>query len=163
MEPVDEPSWVELVRGDGWRLVEPARDPYWAQAEGRVPCREVDFGEEYGGVELSTSYCGYITLSQALLHAVHEGELLELSAWHSPLISAEPAEGLIALGLGGETLWSKRLVIPAEAESWTLELRLERGIEAGEPVLFHVSNHGANSYTFYRLRVARSPVAARVD
>ena len=145
--------WYPLVEGDAWQILEPETDPYRAALVGRTRCARTDFGEEYGGVELSTVRCGYLTLRQGLLRSVARGALIELQLWHSPLVSERQREGLIALRIGEEELWRQPLLIPADAESWTLRWESERALKAGAEVLFHVHNHGANSYTLYRLSV----------
>jgi len=154
-EGEDQLSQSPLVSGSAWRLTSPERDPFVGRATGRISCGGADFGIEYGGLEVSTAYCGYITLTQPLLNAVKRGDVIELSAWHSPLVSASPGEGLIALQLAGQTVWQQELSIPAEAKSWEARFESPVSAEAGEPVLFHVSNHGANSYTLYSLTVTQ--------
>lgn len=150
----DAEVWLPLVKGSGWEPLEPRQDPFWERAEGRQPCGQNDFGEEYGGLEVSTSYCGYLTLSQPLLRALQPGDLLELSAWHGPLVSAAPAEGLMSLSVAGQALWSEVLLIPAAARSWVVRFESKVEAPAGEPLIFHISNHGSNSYTLYALKVA---------
>ena len=57
----DSPSeaiiWVDLARGDAWSIAPQERDPYAGQREDRERCTETDFGVEYGGLEVSTTYC----------------------------------------------------------------------------------------------------------
>ena len=146
-----EAQMAPLASGGAWRLIERSQDPFQERAEGRRPCGPLTFGEEYGGVELSTRDCGYITLTQPLLTSLQRGERVEISAWHGPLVSASPAEGLMALSLGQELIWSRALLIPSEAQSWREVFESPVDAREGEALLFHVSNHGANSYNLYSL------------
>ena len=145
--------WYPLVEGDAWRILDPEADPYRAALVGRTRCDRTDFGEEYGGVELSTVRCGYLTLSQGLQRSIARGALIELQFWHSSLVSERPHEGLIALRIGEEELLRQPISIPADAKSWTLRWESERALDVDTEVLFHVHNHGANSYVLYRLSV----------
>ena len=155
--------WYPLVEGKAWQILEPEIDPYRAALIGRTRCTRTDFGEEYGGVELSTVRCGYLTLRQGLLRSVARGALIELQLWHSPLVSERPREGLIALRIGEEESWQQPLLIPADAESWTIRWENDRDLDTDTEVLFHVHNHGANSYTLYRLSVGYPEEVDAVD
>lgn len=149
----EQDQWGALVNGSGWKILQPEKDPFWEHATDRVRCRETDFGEEYGGLEISTSYCSYLTLSQGLLTSIHRGDRIEMSAWHSSLVSTTPSEGLMALYLEGELLWTKQLSIPANAESWTIQFLSPVDAPMGALLFFHISNHGSNHYTLYTLKV----------
>lgn len=152
--------WVDLARGDAWSLAPVSEDPYSDQRGARERCTETDFGVEYGGLEVSTIYCDYITLTQPILVGLDEGDHIEVVLWHSPLVSEEPSTGAIALALGdvelGDVeLWSTPLSIPSDAQSWTIELRAPLSVNAGAPLYFHVRNHGANAYTVLSARRGR--------
>lgn len=55
----------------------------------------------------------------------------------------------VAIGMGspGEVVWSTKVPIPAVSatieESWTAG----RSLEVGEPVYFHIHNHGENNWS----------------
>lgn len=145
--------WSPVVVGDQWRLVRLSDDPFSSFLETRIPCRAIDFGEEYNGVEVSTQNCGYITLSQSILRKINVGDLLELNIWHSPLLSTHLSEGMIILQINQTLLWSQPLSIPAPAQSWTIQFHSPVKIMKDEALLFHIRNHGANSYTLNSLSV----------
>jgi hypothetical protein len=149
----DETQWVKLTDGHMWQIASDNTDPFRASIENRTLCGITDFGEEYGGVEVSTQRCDYITLTQPLLFDVMDGSLLELNLWHSPLLSDELSQGMIVLQVDQTVLWIHELSIPAPAQSWTVQFPSPISMKAGTPLIFHVRNHGANSYTLHHLSV----------
>ena len=149
-----ETQWMKLIDGAMWQIALDHSDPFRAFIEERTPCRITDFGEEYGGVEVSTQRCDYITLTQPLLFDVMDGALLELNLWHSPLLSDELSQGMIVLQVDQTVLWTHALNIPTPAQSWTVQFPSPISMKAGTPLIFHIRNHGANSYTLHHLSVA---------
>ena len=151
-----EPTyWQKLVFGDRWSLLETHLDPFLDQLGTRKACSSLDYGPEYEGVEVSTKFCGYMSLVQPLSVALQKGETLKFNFWHNLLISNPPAEGMISIQIADQVLWSQRLSIPSPAEVWTVEISSPQDFKVGEQVIFHVRNHGANSYTLNELSVAR--------
>ncbi len=148
-------QWEPLITGEGWEVTPPSFDPYTAQRQERVLCAVSDYGQEYGGIEVSTQRCGYITLQQPLLTSIVEGDLISLEIWHSLLVSDEESEGVVEISLRGAPLWSETLLIPSPPYSWSIKLESPISAERGELLLFHIHNHGANSYTLHSLAVAR--------
>ena len=86
-------SWAPLVEGQAWVPLPLEEDPYRGELAGREPCARTDFGEEYGGVEVSTVRCGYLSLRQGSLRSVEAGERIELQLWHNPLVGEERGDG----------------------------------------------------------------------
>lgn len=148
-------NWVELVRGDQWEIEAEITDPYIEWSAGRARCQNLDYGPEYTGVEISTVYCDYLTLGQGLLHEMIAGDYVELTLWHSPLVSDEPSQGLLEVRLEERILFSRELLIPADAHSWTERLRMQQAFLAGARVTLHVHNHGRNTYTLASIRRGR--------
>lgn len=111
-------------------------------------CLGLPYREEYGGVEINTGRCHQITLTQPSLIAVNAGEDLRLIAWHSQLISEDPAThtGTMMLAIGENLLWRERSPIPGAARSFDLVLQSQVDIAPGDPVRLHVHNHGANAW-----------------
>ena len=148
--------WVDLITGTDWRIAEADEDPYLSMRDERAPCTLTDFGEEYGGLEVSTTYCDYITLVQPLSEEIRPGDHLEIVVWHSPLVSETPAEGEMSVSLLERSLWSQRLDIPSSAQSWHLTFKSELSASRGSLLTFHVRNHGANAYTLLSVRRGRA-------
>ena len=151
----EERVWVELVVGSEWSITPPELDPYEPLREGRTRCGVTDMGEEYGGIEISTTRCGHMTLTQPILSDLQAGDLLEIVVWHSPLVSETPAQGLMSVDLEEVTLWSETLLIPNVARSWTLTLEVTESFARGASMFFHVQNHGTNAYTLLSVKRGR--------
>ncbi|MEZ4470102.1 MAG: hypothetical protein R3F60_04695 [bacterium] len=64
-----------------------------------------------------------------------------------------PAEAHVALGLGDDTLWQATVPIPSAARVEAVEVALPASHPAGAPVVFHVHNHGANSWFITQVEV----------
>ena len=96
-----------------------------------------------------------MSLVQLLSYNIEAGEILRLNLWHSILLNHSPVSGLISVQIANQVIWSQTLNIPGPAESWTLELISPQNFEIGDQIIFHVRNHGANSYTLNELSVAR--------
>lgn len=151
----EERVWIDLVAGSEWSITPPELDPYEPSREGRTRCGVTDMGEEYGGIEISTTHCGHMTLTQPIRSDLQAGDLLEIVVWHSPLVSDTPAQGLISVDLEEVTLWSETLLIPNVARSWTLTLEVTESFAREAPLLFHVHNHGTNAYTLLSVKRGR--------
>ena len=147
--------WVDLASGSGWRIADEYEDPYISIRDGRKLCSITDFGEEYGGIEVSTIYCDYATLVHPLSEAILPGDLIELVIWHGPLVSDPPAQGKMSVSLLGETLWSQTLILPSAAQSWHVMVEATLSAPVGTSLIFHVHNHGANAYTLLSVRRGR--------
>lgn len=141
----------ELVLHDRWESVAPDSDPYPRSAD--EPCLVPGHHIEDGALEVDTDVCGHVTLRQESQSEVRAGDTLTVSLYHANLWHEEPAEALLAIRLGGEEVWSLTVAIPQSAapitESWTALT----DVAAGSEVLFHLSNHGSNSWFFYALTV----------
>lgn len=144
---------IALVKGQAWVQIAPAQDPFSSDRHDRIPCDWLAFGVEYGGIEINTGRCGYLTLTQPLLHAVSTSTWLKVSAWHSPLLKGE-IEGLafFSLMIGDQLIWEKELYIPSDAISWEETFLSPVDIPQGTPVILNVRNHGANSWMFHSLQ-----------
>lgn len=155
IQPEQVTEWLPVVNGSDWSLTPTEIDPYHSYAIDRTPCLKTAFGEEYGGVEVSTQTCNYITLQQALRHHLYKGQLLEISFWHGLLIHSQSAEAVITLMIDGQELWSKLLPIPSPPQTWIDYVHLPRDVSAGSLIYLHIRNHGTNSYTLHRLSIGQ--------
>ena len=83
-----------------------------------------------------------------------EGDTLRLTAWWDRLASETPATGHLAVLVGGEPVWEEDVTIPGEADVRELDFEMPFDAEAGSPVVFHVHNHGYNTWRLQTLQVA---------
>jgi hypothetical protein len=138
---------IDVVVSLDWTLMQP--DPLDPEAD----CDEAGVHEDAGVIEVDTNLCGWATLSQPSMGPVHEGESLDLLAWHSALASTETGEqGVMWLELGGERLFSVTKDIPSSEEVFVETVELTGSHPSGSEVRLHVHNHGGNSWSLAHLR-----------
>lgn len=152
--PGEPPMQAPAARGSlidhrRWKRVELADDSF-ADAPSDVFC---DLGATMSETladepvfSVDTGLCNYVTVSQPLLRAVAEGETLKVRLWHFELNAPMPAEAHAAVMVDGVSALDERIAIPSAGGLLTRELRATRALPAGAPVLFHLHNHGANSW-----------------
>jgi hypothetical protein len=142
------PGSHPLVAPDRWLLA--AADPFAALKTGPVDCPEAAWGvEDLSGEDalgVDTVDCGYLTVEQPSLEALHQGDTVALRLWHFELTGPEGAVSELGLALDGELVWREVLPIPREGELLTPSFIVGDDLPRGTPVHFHVSNHGSNSY-----------------
>jgi hypothetical protein len=112
-----------------------------------VVCGAQSWQSEGEAVEVNTTECNYLTLSQPTSVAIKKGESVALSAWWQTLASDGPALGHIAVHIGDLALLDQEIQLPAEADARDLQIAVDDDIPAGTPIYFHVHNHGFNSWT----------------
>ena len=78
--------------------------------------------------------------------AVARGQALHVVLLHDLLVFDEPAEAHVALLIGGDVVWEKKVPIPADPGVFDETFTLDRAAEEGEPVMLHLHNHGYNSW-----------------
>lgn len=148
--------WRPLVSADGWQAIEdPSLDPLREHRPQEVICTRLGWYSEGESVEVDTSKCNYLSIAHGLLEPLQPGDLLRLELWWQSLISLEPAEGHLALWIDGEQVWEERVTIPGNADARDVEIHIERSVPAGSSVVFHLHNHGTNTWRLRGLSVRR--------
>ena len=149
---------VVLVTPEGWQQVPSTADIYWSQraTEETMVCDQQDWMAEASGVEVNTSFCNYATLTQPSLVALNAGDTVRITLWWQTLMSNEPADGFLSIMLGDELLYEETINIPGDADARTIDVTLIAPAPAATPILFHVDNHGTNSWTLGTLRYVRN-------
>ncbi len=150
---------ASLVDHDAWTVVEADADPFDDRPE-TVDCSRLAWAAEVLGeeptLEVDTTACDYLSVSQPALTDVRVGETVEAMVWHSDLVAAEDAEAHVAVAVAGAVWWEVRLPIPAgEGLDASLQSRVweaEEPIAEGAEVVFHLHNHGQNSYNLIHVR-----------
>jgi hypothetical protein len=122
-----------------------------------VTCSTTAYGLETINDEESLGYdawgCNYLTVSQPSLATVEVGDTLTARVWHFKLTNPDPAEAHLAIQLDDEIVWEERFEIPQDARLRARTWTATRHFPAGAPVIFHLHNHGTNSYNFIELSV----------
>jgi hypothetical protein len=143
-----------LVTDDRFIEVEASADPFLA-GRSFPRCEATTFGPELLGGERSFGVngidCAYVTVGQPALVEVDEGDLLHVRFWHFALLGLDTATATVVLTVGGHPVMERFIPIPAESELFAPYFEAEFSTGAGAPVLFHVENHGSNSYNLVEL------------
>lgn len=140
---------TSLILPEDWKLLDADEDPF-EDRPAVVNCRpggvvvETLAEERVLGVE--TGFCDYLTAQQFTRRAVSVGEVLKMRLWHFELSAPDPAEAHAVIRVDGLTVFDERIPIPKPGGLIVRQLRVERDIPTGAPVLFHLHNHGANSW-----------------
>lgn len=160
--PVEPRAWVSA---SAWDRVPAAADPWLTDVPADDPCDPLGWGSstELGDptFDVQTGQCDPLTAWAPTETAMGEDETLEIRIWHYALLSPgrEPAIGRVEMRVGADA-WSVEVPIPSEAgmihEFWTPRLRYP----PGTPVLFHLSNHGANSWHLFDVNVVSAVTVA---
>ncbi len=147
-EPAVVPDPVLLVDPNAWTLVAPTDDPFEPPAE--VTCDEDAWGpDDFGGelaFDVDTWSCDWLTVEQPLLAPIAARDALTVRLWHFELVYTDSAFANLALEVDGELVWQRAEPIPKDSELLWDVWEAQRPAPAGSQVVFHVDNHGANSY-----------------
>lgn len=156
-----EPEWCEghattLAAAD-YALLSIDEDPYFdATDTGVTRCALVDdVRVETLGVEPSvtveTTYCNHATLAQPLPVVVHEGERVHVRLWYFSQTSFEGTMAHVRFRFGDDEVLAVDVPIPAESGLISEDVIAPREYPVGTPVLFHVGNHGDNSWNLLEI------------
>ena len=143
-----------LVDPLGWASEDPELAPFGEHHGPETPaCLPGGWGPEFGGLEVDTGECPYASLTQAARTFGRPGDLLHVEWWHQDLAAVEPGTGHLALAVGDEVLWEREVRIPFPARSYTDTVPIDVEFEPDAPVHLHLHNHGANTWTIFRVEV----------
>ncbi|MCO4747002.1 MAG: hypothetical protein KC912_19550 [Proteobacteria bacterium] len=142
-----------LVEGVGWMGAEAAMDLMPEHEDAKAICGAGGFREELGGVEVDTGICAYALLQHPLLEGFAAQDTLTINWWHSDLVAAEPATGHLMLSVGEDILYEAEVDIPGDASAFLEDFEPGFDVEAGEPLVLHLHNHGFNTWNLFSLTV----------
>lgn len=139
-----------------WEIVPFADDPFaseYAPGAGDAvglpdapTCAALALLTEEGMLEIDTDNCSFVTVRSKTIDTIRVGETQRLLFWHLYLFADPPAQGVAELRVGGQTWWRLEVDIPSQEAIHKPTKVAARTIPAGTEVLFHVHNHGANSW-----------------
>ena len=142
----DPPPTGPIIALDAFEPLNAADDPFADHRPEGELCSTGGWGIEAGVFEVETDICTYATFAQPLLRDIPAGEELRITLWHLGLFADPPAEGHVVLAVNDQQLFEVRPSIPATAEIWDELVTLDNDLWRGETLLFHIHNHGANSW-----------------
>ncbi len=137
---------AQLVTADAWVQLEAAADPYADHRPETVECGLGGLFVEEGELDIDTNLCNYVMIEQPGLAPVRAGDTLTLAMRHFDLTAPEPATAHVALLLGETLAWERTLLIPGPAEVIGVDFEAPIDLPEGEPVRFHLHNHGQNTW-----------------
>ncbi len=156
--PVEEQvtlTELDLADPNAWRAMEASEDPF-PDRPATVECLPTAFGVDAGAFGVYTGGCNYITATQPLRRALVAGDTIVVEAGYGTLVSTSPGEGHLSIALPGLTLLELRPAIPGPPQFFVKEIPVTQAIPAGTPLVFHVHNHGPNSWRLLRLQVVEA-------
>jgi hypothetical protein len=154
---VPPPTFQALVPLEGWRSVARDADPFIDDPSTAPACVGPGFRLEPvdDWLEIDTGLCNWVTLAGDAAAAVSEGQLLKLTVSHYNLEAGAPAEAHLSLTLDDCEAWSKRIPIPNPAAVYEEQFASPCAVAANGRVLFHLDNHGQNTYQLQELSSLR--------
>ena len=149
---------ASLIAAENWTAVPLSEDPYASFHPGTNACPPTGYGlEDLGGensLYIDAQDCAYLTVAQPAAVEVDEGDRIRVRIWHFALVALDAATATIAMTVNGHSVFEAFVPIPSEGALLPdPNLRMEADFEsdAGAPVLFHLRNHGTNSYNLIEL------------
>jgi hypothetical protein len=149
---------TSVIDHHAWQQVAVESDPFAAEGERCAPdsnMRAEDLGGELS-YTIETRGCRWGTVWQAAPFALSEGETLNVRLWYFSQTSFDVAAANLVVAVGDLPMWSRQVPLPASEGGLAVDSVLApRDVAAGEPLLFHVENHGVNSWNLIEVTVSR--------
>ncbi len=144
-----------IVAAELWETA--ADDPLPDHRPEGATCLQGSWYSEATGLEIDTTTCDYLNLSQPLLLDLEEGEPLTVLAWHQVLLPGDDGEGVghMALLIDGRVAWELEVPIPAESTVYLDEVPAPADAAAGATVHLHLHNHGDNTWQLSEVTALR--------
>lgn len=147
-----------LILSDAWTLLGDDADPFVNERpEERICQPEGYHPEDLAGeavFSIETGLCNYISVAQPLRADIRTGDVVTGRLWHFELNAPEDSEAVARFAtLDGELLWEVVVPIPSDSALLLPQWTATRDLDAGTPIVFHLRNHGANSWSLIDLLV----------
>jgi len=144
-----------LTSYDSWQTISANGDPLAEHRPETVECPDDSYGTETLNndqtLTIDTGNCNYFAGRQQTIDSIEEGDQLRARIWHFELTASESATAHAALLIDGNVVWEKNVEIPAGSDLYAPEWTAKRSYPEGTPVVFHLHNHGSNSWNFIEL------------
>lgn len=139
---IDHSRWVQIDAED---------DPLADHRPAEVGCGVAGWYVEDEDLEIDTNFCNYLAISQPSLVAIEQGRGVRLGFYHFNLTSIDPALAHVALVVDKAILWEREIQIPGDAAVYELEFEAPFSAPAGSDLVFHLHNHGQNTWALRNL------------
>ena len=147
---------ADLINLFDWREAAASEDPFPDRPE-NVQCptssRVIEFEEDTSFLEIDTTFCSYITLTQDTQAEIVGGDTIHFRWGHRDLDAPNPAQGHVALLINEELIEDRTVDIPAAEMDTVIQFEMPDDVPLGSPVWLHLHNHGDNQWLFYTPRV----------
>ena len=144
-------EFVDLVDHAEWTTVEAVADPLAEHRPSLIECGIAGWYTEGESLEVDTNFCNYLALAQPSLAAIHAGRGVRLGFYYFDLTAREPASAHLAVLVDGELLYEQAVDIPGDAMVHSLEFEAPFDAPEGATVVFHLHNHGQNTWVLQSL------------
>ena len=145
----------ELVDPESWTPLDASADPFAAHRPAAIDCAPESMDVDLGLFEVDTGLCDYLSVGQPSLAAVRAGEVIEVLMYHGSLTWWEEATAHVAVSIDGVVLWEETIGIPAASEVYIAEVPSPVAVSPGTPIVFHLHNHGSNTWNIGHIKVRR--------
>lgn len=153
----------DAVTAKGWTFVPPDEDTMWPAPAGAATCTLDDIQVQSFGVddaiEVDTRFgCGWATVSQPTLVDMKAGDDVQVRVFYFSQATFPTAQAEVAIALDGEIVAATLIDIPTSSGLYAPRFKLARDVPKGSTALFHVGNHGDNSWNLIELsRISEGP------
>jgi hypothetical protein len=151
-ETIDAESLIDV---NAWQYQDAAADSKPSHRPATIECPDNSWGNEDGALEVETGLCNYLSVAQPSQAAIASGDTLHLVLWHGNLAFDKPTRAHVAVTIDGNTVWQRKVEIPADAEIFDERIPVNFDAPAGSVVEYHLHNHGYNTWTLLELAVER--------
>ena len=152
--PVSEP--MDLTDPFDWQQATASEDPFPDRPE-NVECPTsamvIEFEEDTAFLEIDTTFCSYVTLTQETKAEIEEGDTVVFRWGHRDLDAPNPAQGHVALLINDSLVVDQTVDIPASEMDTVVEFEMPEDVPMGSPIWLHLHNHGDNQWLFYTPQV----------
>lgn len=145
-----------LIDHEAWQILAADGDPLADHRPETIDCGlagwYVEVSEpDTSKLEVDTNFCNYLAVGQPSLVALEQGQIVELIFYHFDLVAPEPALAHVAILIDDQVLWEQEIAIPGDATVFQEEFASPISAELGSQVVFHLHNHGQNTWVLQDL------------
>lgn len=163
---------AELVVATGWSRLPVEADPFADHRPADDACPSEHWGPEPFSermtLEVSTGAerCRWLSAGQPTLSPVRAGDPIQIRVWHfslNPPLGSGPTTAHVAVALGDAIVWSHRVRIPTNGALLLETVEAPVDAPAGTPMVFHVHNHGDNTWNLLEIIARPAPADDAAD
>jgi hypothetical protein len=147
-----EGEFAALIDHERWEQIHASsEDPLADHRPSSINCGVAGWYRENEIIEIDTNFCNYLALRQDSLAPITEGAKVRLGFYHFDLVAPEEALAHLAVLVDGQLLHEQEIAIPGKAMVYALEFEAPFSAPAGAELVFHLHNHGQNTWALQDL------------